>query len=146
MWSGYFTETRTGVFAHASDAQLAYNSPIVFVRTLGPMLRRYVLRAFLFVGRTDPASSQITPMARALRAEGAAVRYAIYPGGHDWELWNEHLDQMLILAWHDVSAPFPHPHDRTARPHRRTARPHGRAEHPRQRSRREHRRARGRSH
>ena len=136
VWSGYFTETRTGVFAHASEAQLAYNSPIVFVRTLGPTLRRYVLRAFLFVGRTDPASSQIAPMASALRAEGATVRYAIYPGGHDWELWNEHLDQMLVLAWHDVTAPFPHAHDRTAHPHRRSRREH-------RRSRREHRRGRG---
>ncbi len=144
VWSGYFTETRTGVFTHASNAQLAYNSPIVFVRTLGPTLRRYVLRAFLFVGRTDPASSQITPMARALRAEGAAVRYAIYPGGHDWELWNEHLDQMLILAWHDVSAPIPHPHGITAHSHGRTARPHGRTAHPGRRSQQEHWRASGR--
>src|SRR5262249_9155185 len=74
---------------------------------------------FLFVGRTDPASAQIAPMASALRAQGAVVRYAIYPGGHDWELWNQHLDQMLIMAWHDVTTRFPHAH--RARPSARRA-------------------------
>ena len=33
-WSGYFTQTRSGVFAHATQAQLAYNSPIVYARSL----------------------------------------------------------------------------------------------------------------
>jgi enterochelin esterase-like enzyme len=126
VWSGYFIETRTGVFANASPAQLAYNSPLLFVHSLARTLHRYVLRAFLFVGRTDPASSQIVPMARSLRAEGAAVRYAIYPGGHDWELWNQHLDQMLILAWHDTTTAFPHPHG-AARTTRRSG--HHRAAH-----------------
>ena len=53
VWSGYFTETKTGVFAHATKADLAYNSPIDYVRTLRAALTLYPLRAFLFVGRDD---------------------------------------------------------------------------------------------
>jgi hypothetical protein len=42
-------------------------------------------------------------MAAELRAGGASVQYAIYPGGHDWQLWNGRMDQMLILASQEVS-------------------------------------------
>ncbi len=35
-WSGYYIETRSGVFAHASRADLDYNSPLYYVRKLGP--------------------------------------------------------------------------------------------------------------
>ncbi len=136
VWSGYFRQTRTGVFAHASQAQLAYNSPLEYVRGLGPTLRRYPLRAFLFVGRGDPARAQIKPMASALRAEGAYVTYAIYPGGHDWELWNRHLEQMLILAWRDVTRPLArshHHHRHRAETHRRHHRARAHRRHYRRR-------------
>ncbi len=33
-WSGYYVETRTGVFAHASRGALADNSPLYYVRRL----------------------------------------------------------------------------------------------------------------
>jgi enterochelin esterase-like enzyme len=102
-WSGYYLETRSGVFAHASTAVLDYNSPLHYVRTLGPALAADPLRAFLFIGRDDDSSPQTAPMARALAERGARVSYALYPGGHDWQLWHAHLDQMLILAAHDVS-------------------------------------------
>jgi enterochelin esterase-like enzyme len=107
VWSGYFTQTRTGVFARASPRLLAYNSPLIYARGLAPTLRRFPLRAFLFVGRTDPSRLQIVPMATELRALGAQISYAIYPGGHDWELWNRHLEQMLIMAWRDTTEPLP---------------------------------------
>ena len=115
VWSGYFTQTRSGVFAHATNAQLAYNSPIEYVRGVGAALAADPLRAYLLVGRGDSASRQIVPMARALKAQGATVSYAIYAGGHDWQLWNAHLDQMLILAGRDVRDPLP----RSASPARR---------------------------
>ncbi len=102
VWSGYFTETRSGVFAHAAARQLAYNSPIDYVRRLRSQLAAHPLRAFLYVGREDPYSSQLRPMVRALRAAGADVGWAIYPGGHDWQIWNQHLDQMLVLAGRDM--------------------------------------------
>jgi enterochelin esterase-like enzyme len=105
VWSGYFTQTRTGVFARATPAQLAYNSPIDLVDKLGRMLARYPLRAFLFVGKNDSDRNQTAPMARALKDRGASVGYAIYSGGHSWGLWTKHIDQMLILAGHDMATP-----------------------------------------
>ena len=45
------------------------------------------MRAFLFIGRDDDSSPQTEPMAQALAARGAQVSYALYHGGHDWQLW-----------------------------------------------------------
>ena len=105
-WSGYYIETRTGVFAHASRAALADNSPLYYVRGLDRKLAADPLRAFLFIGRDDDSSPQQQPMARALAARGAAVSYALYRGGHDWQLWHAHLDQLLELASRDFSQPL----------------------------------------
>jgi enterochelin esterase-like enzyme len=104
-WSGYYVETRTGVFAHAAPATLAGNSPLSYVRGLGAVIASHPVRAFLFVGRDDDDSPQTKPMAQALAAAGAGVSYALYHGGHDWELWHAHLNQMLILASQDTSVP-----------------------------------------
>ena len=122
VWSGYFTQTRSGVFAHATNAELAYNSPIDYVQTLRARLAADPLRMFMFVGRGDTASRQIVPMARALKAQGANISYAIYPGGHDWQLWNARLDQMLVLASRDVGQPLHHPGRRRALPAARAQR------------------------
>ncbi len=106
VWSGYFTETRTGVFAHASKADLEYNSPIDYVRGLRKELSFEPLRVFMFVGRDDDDSAQIVPMAEAFARAGANVTYAIYGGGHDWGVWYPRLNQMLILASQDVTHPL----------------------------------------
>jgi enterochelin esterase-like enzyme len=105
-WSGYYVETRTGVFAGAGRATLADNSPLSYVRQVRAALASHPVRAFLFVGRDDDVSPQIEPMARALAAAGASVSYALYRGGHDWQLWHAHLNQMLILASEDTSTPL----------------------------------------
>ena len=104
-WSGYFTQTRTGVFAQASRATLAYNSPIQYVGRRDLAVARYPLRVYMFVGRADGSSRQQLPMARALQAAGAEVRYRFYPGGHDWSVWYPRLNQMLDLASKDVADP-----------------------------------------
>jgi enterochelin esterase-like enzyme len=106
VWSGYFTESRGGVFAHATRPTLDYNSPIDFIGTLKTQLRVDPLRVFMFVGRDDDARVQIVPMAQALKTDGANVSYAIYAGGHDWSVWYPRLNQMLILASQDVSHPL----------------------------------------
>ncbi|MDQ2897908.1 MAG: alpha/beta hydrolase-fold protein, partial [Actinomycetota bacterium] len=102
-WSGYFLQHRTGVFAHASPGVLADNSPLRDVGNLTARLAVDPLRAFLFTGRDDNLSLQTIPMARALAAQGAQVSYALYRGGHDWQLWRAHVNQMLILASRDTS-------------------------------------------
>ena len=109
VWSGYFTETHNGVFADATPATMAYNSPIDYVQTMGQALRRYPLRAFIYSGTHDGDRRQTPTMAAALRAEGADAHYAIYPGGHSWDLWSPRLDQMLILAGYDFEHPLASP-------------------------------------
>lgn len=113
-WSGYFLQSRVGVFAHASRAVLADNSPLREVRTLTAQLAVDPLRVFLFTGRDDNLSPQTIPMARALAARGAKVSYALYRGGHDWQLWRAHVDQMLILASHDASLALTHGNGRAS--------------------------------
>jgi enterochelin esterase-like enzyme len=107
VWSGYFTQTRSGVFAHASGAMLAYNSPIDEVNAVRPEVAIEPLRVYMFAGRDDEASRQMFPMAAALAANGASVSYALYPGGHDWSVWYPRLNQMLILASEDMLRPAP---------------------------------------
>lgn len=121
VWSGYFIQSRVGVFAHASPALLRDNSPLDYAFRLRHTLALDPLRAFMFVGRHDPASLQIEPMAHELRTAGARVGYAIYPGGHDWGEWYPRLNQLLILASHDVSHPL---RPRIRHHHRRRVRRH----------------------
>jgi enterochelin esterase-like enzyme len=104
-WSGYFTQTRTGVFAHAGRAALAANSPLDAVTHLTRRLADYPLRAYLFTGRDDSSSRELLPMVRALRARGVRVAYRFDPGGHDWSVWYPRLDQMLDLASWDIGHP-----------------------------------------
>jgi enterochelin esterase-like enzyme len=141
-WSGYYRQTRTGVFAHATPAQLAFNSPIEYVPRGRRHLRAEPLRAFLFVGRDDNSSASEKPMAAALARAGAQVSYALYKGGHDWQLWHAHVNQMLVLAAREAALPL-----RAGRGSARTLTPgvtplpHGIGRHlRRQHQRREHQR------
>jgi enterochelin esterase-like enzyme len=106
VWSGYFTETHNGVFAHADAAVMAYNSPIDYIRTMSATLRRFPLRIFLYVGRRDPFHTQLRAMAAALSAEGAHEGWAIYAGGHSWKTWVPLVDQMLVMASRDFAQPL----------------------------------------
>jgi enterochelin esterase-like enzyme len=109
-WSGYYIETHTGVFARAGTATLHANSPLDYVHRSKALIAVDPVRAFLFVGRDDDDSPQTGPMASALAAAGGTVTWALYHGGHDWELWHAHLNQMLILASRDTSVPPPRSH------------------------------------
>jgi CubicO group peptidase (beta-lactamase class C family)/enterochelin esterase-like enzyme/drug/metabolite transporter (DMT)-like permease len=104
-WSGYFTQTPTGVFAGAPRSSLVYNSPLAYLTHQRRALRRYPLRVYMFVGRADGSSAQQLPMARALLAAGARVQARFYPGGHDWSVWYPRLNQLLDLASRDFAHP-----------------------------------------
>lgn len=106
VWSGYFDQTRSGTFRDATPATLAYNSPSSYVLRISNELRRLPLRLFMYVGRRDPGKALYGSMAAKLSARGAYVKWAAYPGGHDWQLWNAHMDQMLWLAGRDVQLPL----------------------------------------
>ena len=45
-------------------------------------------------------------MAAALARHGAHESWAIYPGGHSWNTWTPHVDQMLMMAGRDFSRPL----------------------------------------
>jgi len=126
-WSGPFVEDRSSaVFAHESNALIFFYSPYRFAGTIARYLRRYPLRAFIYCGRGDHDRREIPGLARALRAGGAVVQTAIYPGGHDWQLWNAHISQMLLVASEFITHPAPRP-VRYPRHHRRHRRPRGRS-------------------
>jgi enterochelin esterase-like enzyme len=109
VWSGYFQETRSGVFAHATSAELYDNSPREYVPRLRAEFERYPVRIFLYVGDDDPLGRYTVPMAAELRAAGADASAAVYPGGHDWRLWIGHESQMLELASRWLREPPPAP-------------------------------------
>lgn len=97
-WSGYFRQTRTGVFARASAAQLAANSPIDLASRVHLGAPGRTLHAYLYGGAQDPDTRQLMPFARALRAAGATVETADPPGRHDWGLWRDWTPRMLRWA------------------------------------------------
>ena len=89
-WSGYFVQTRHCclAFARASQAYLAYNSPLDYSRTLTrAALARYPLRVYMFTGRSDPDGHGIGQMATELRREGAV---AVVDGGFRRDLASAH--------------------------------------------------------
>ncbi|MHB8695852.1 MAG: alpha/beta hydrolase-fold protein, partial [Solirubrobacteraceae bacterium] len=97
-WSAYFVQHRTGVFANATQLGLEYNSPLYYVHYVAPVVKKYPLRAYMIVGRGDHGSRQIAQMAAAMQQAGIDAAYHIYAGGHDWELWNAHINGMIIRA------------------------------------------------
>jgi enterochelin esterase-like enzyme len=116
VWSGYFTETRTGVFAHADRAALAANSPIHEVPRRHRQLLADPLRVYMFAGRDDQLAAGTPAMARVLAVARVQVSWRLYPGGHDWSVWYPRLDEMLDLASWDVAhPPTPTPANRSER-------------------------------
>ena len=88
-WSGYFIQTKSGVFAHASRASLAYNSPLDYIKQLAPTLAADPLRAYIMVGRGDPAYNQQQPMVNALRHDfdlpGTPIRLMLRRGRNPYD-------------------------------------------------------------
>jgi enterochelin esterase-like enzyme len=142
-WSGYYAQTRTGPFVHASTAQLLANSPNWYLPRLAPAIRRLGLRVYLYQGVRDEIRPwRIRTFARQLFANGAYVRWGFFPGGHDWGLWRHQTPHMLRVASRWFSTPPRADHLRHAV--RGIGRPqHPRAGHPNPHSPR-HRRRHGR--
>jgi enterochelin esterase-like enzyme len=103
-WSGYYQQTATGVFKHASAAQLAANSPIDVARSLRTAIVRQPLNADLYGGAQDPDTRQLGPFAAALRSGGASVSVNVLPGRHDWRLWRGQTPAMLRWAARQIGA------------------------------------------
>jgi enterochelin esterase-like enzyme len=97
-WSGYFLQRRTGPFRHASLAAIAANSPISYVGSLAPQLRRYPLRALIYVGKRDHAAAADAGFAFAFRRAGGQVAFRLMGGRHDWQLWRAMMPRALRYA------------------------------------------------
>jgi enterochelin esterase-like enzyme len=99
-WSGYFMQSPKGPFRHASLASLVANSPSLYVPRLSPALHRLRLHVYMYSGKHEKIVPHARQFAPELRAAGADVRFALYPGHHDWRLWREHMDDMLRYTDH----------------------------------------------
>lgn len=99
-WSGYSTETRTGVFVHVPDALIRANSPAYYAPLLAPKLHRYPLRAFIYSGKRDQGLPGQRAFSLELAALGGHVKFKEFHGGHDWRLWRDRTPLMLRYASH----------------------------------------------
>lgn len=98
-WSGYFTQTATGPYIGASQAQLNAASPTAKLPSRTRLIRRLGLRVWLYQGNHDDVSaSAMRAFARQLRKAGAQVRSVVYPGGHNWALWSGQMSRQLQAA------------------------------------------------
>jgi enterochelin esterase-like enzyme len=72
------------------------------VRADRPIFSRLGLHAFIYGGEQDHIANpdEDQPFAAALRAAGAEAHGAVYPGEHNLETIEAHLESMLVFAGH----------------------------------------------
>ena len=105
-WSGYFTQTRTGVFAHGQPRDPRLQQPDRIRGRLGQRPRRDIRSASTCSSGATTARAGNSCRWPARSGQPApSVQYAFYPGGHDWSVWYPRLNQMLDLASQDVAHP-----------------------------------------
>jgi enterochelin esterase-like enzyme len=97
-WSGYGRVHRKGPFEKATDLQISANSPTLYLPTLARQLRRWPLIANMYSGRSDHGMPHQRHLAVVLARTGGHVRFATYPGKHDWGLWRGQTPRMIRWA------------------------------------------------
>lgn len=70
------------------------------------VISRLGLRVFVYGGASDEIAdpSENPPFAAALRADGADAHSAVYPGEHDFQTLEAHLESMLAFAGRGLPA------------------------------------------
>lgn len=114
-WSGYFEATDP-----SGDHILDLGSPAEQEAATvphGPRLRRRlaVWPTFIgfYVGRQDSRFFKMNEQFdAALRRTGITHTFAVYPGGHQYSLWQSHARQWLTMALDYLAARHRHPHSR----------------------------------
>lgn len=105
-WSGYFTQSRgVGVFAHASSTALRRNSPLDYVGTMAPQLRRLPTHMLLYGGAADHDSRLMAPFVARLRRLPIHYTARVVPGGHSWGVWRHEMAFALRYASAHLAAP-----------------------------------------
>lgn len=97
-WSGYGRARQKGPFAQATPLQIFDNSPSLYAPTLARQLHRRPLIAYMYSGRSDHGMPSQRHLAAILERTGAHVRFATYPGKHDWALWRGQTPKMIVWA------------------------------------------------
>jgi enterochelin esterase-like enzyme len=97
-WSGYGRAHDTGPWVHATPLQRFDNSPSYYAPTLATPLQRQPLYAFLYSGASDPGMRGQRHLADVLALSGVHVRFATFPGKHDWALWRGQTPRMIDWA------------------------------------------------
>jgi enterochelin esterase-like enzyme len=97
-WSGYMdADPKPSIFDH-SRRLVAYNSPMLTVRTEAPLLRANHDFVWFYCGAKDRLLSENEQFAEELRRLGIDHRFFYSFGGHNWNLWRNLLPQALIVA------------------------------------------------
>ena len=97
-WSGYGRAHHKGPWAKATPLQLFENSPSYYAPTVTPQLQRRPLFAYLYSGASDKGMPGQRHLAGILMLSGAHVRFATFPGKHDWALWRGQTPRMIDWA------------------------------------------------
>jgi enterochelin esterase-like enzyme len=96
-FSGYFTIDENDLSRiFGGDRSLAEaNSPMLYL----PRLEGELPAIYFIVGQDDEHYLQEnTKFAEELKARGASFEFDTFPGKHNWDLWQAHLQDFLIFA------------------------------------------------
>ena len=94
-FSGYFTERANWRALGGSKTLAAANSPASYL----PKIKGRLPKIYFYVGSGERHYVKDNrKFARQLKARGAPYVFNIYPGGHSWNLWRDHLPGFLIFA------------------------------------------------
>jgi len=99
-WSGYYVQTRSGVFTNATPAALSANSPYTFAPSQAQALRRDSSHVLLYGGVGDRYTLQQGPFAALLGTLGISVEARVVRGPHSWALWRRQMPLSLTYAGH----------------------------------------------
>ena len=106
-WSGYFLQTKSGVFAHASHAAPGlqqsprlHQTAALHARDL-PAARLHHRRA-----RRPGLQPTTADGADSCASTARACNTTSIPAGHGWGVWIPHLNEMLDMASADMTHPL----------------------------------------
>ena len=94
-FSGYFTQAASQKAFGGNKSLAQRNSPASYL----PNLKGSLPAIYFYVGSSDPPNTRENQQfARQLKARGATYDFHLYPGGHSWTLWRDHLPDFLMFA------------------------------------------------
>jgi enterochelin esterase-like enzyme len=101
-WSGYFHPTDpsgwNALSLGSSAANARASAHTLVTKLKGLFHARPTLLAFYVGDGDDRFLAENVRLHRELASNGVAHRFAVYPGGHDQNLWDAHAKAWLGLA------------------------------------------------